>query len=249
MNDYLEAAYVQGFSWNKLSYEFTNEATGEKYTIQVALDETTYKILVLRYKELSRSGPDDPSEDLPYDINGYLTSISTETIDVDYMNSRFEKYLKLLYQGTDAGAIKQAEDELHKTFATLTQEEQKYANIFLHDIQSGDVAPVNGKTLRDYITEYMTRAKDDQLHRLAIILGLNEEMLRAMMTLHLTDRTINEFGRFDALKATVDKQRAKVYFEKIEGKPIIPPKVPMKIDKLLREFILNGGFDIEMPEE
>lgn len=248
LNDYLEAAYVQGFSWNKLSYEFTNEATGEKYTIQVALDETTYKILVLRYKELSRSGPDDPSEDLPYDINGYLTSISTETIDVDYMNSRFEKYLKLLYQGTDAGAIKQAEDELHKTFATLTQEEQKYANIFLHDIQSGDVAPVNGKTLRDYITEYMTRAKDDQLHRLAIILGLNEEMLRAMMTLHLTDRTINEFGRFDALKATVDKQRAKVYFEKIEGKPIIPPKVPMKIDKLLREFILGGGFDIKMPD-
>ena len=250
LNDYLEAAYIQGFSWNKLSYEFPNEASGEEYTIQVALDETTYKILVLRYKELTTSGPgDDPSEDLPYDINGYLTSISTETIDVDYMNSRFEKYLKLLYQGTDAGAIKQAEDELHKTFATLTQEEQKYANIFLHDIQSGDVAPVDGKTLRDYITEYMTRAKDYQLHRLAIILGLDEEMLRVMMTLHLTERTINEFGRFDALKATVDKQRAKVYFEKIEGKPIIPPKVSVKIDKLLREFILNGGFDIEMPEE
>lgn len=249
LNDYLEAAYVQGFSWNKRSYDFTNETSGEKITIQVALDETTYKILVLRYKELSTSGPsDDPSEDLPYDINGYLTSISTETIDVDYMNSRFEKYLKLLYQGTDAGAIKQAEDELHKTFATLTQEEQKYANIFLHDIQSGDVAPVNGKTLRDYITEYMTRAKDDQLHRLAIILGLNEEMLRAMMTLHLTDRTINEFGRFDVLKATVDKQKAKAYFEKLEGQPIIPPKVPMKIDKLLREFILGGGFDIKMPD-
>ena len=26
---------------------------------------------------------------------------------------------------------------------------------------------------------------------------------------------------------------------------IIPPKVPMKIDKLLREFILTGGFDID----
>lgn len=248
LNDYLEAAYVQGFSWNKLSYEFTNEATGEKYTIQVALDETTYKILVLRYKELTTSGPGDPSEDLPYDINGYLTSISTETIDVDYMNSRFEKYLKLLYQGTDAGAIKQAEDELHKTFATLTQEEQKYANIFLHDIQSGDVAPVDGKTLRDYITEYMTRAKDDQLHRLAVVLGLDEDKLRAIMALHLDERMINEFGRFDALKATVDKQKAKAYFEKIEGKPIIPPKVPMKIDKLLREFILSGGFDIELSD-
>ena len=131
----------------------------------------------------------------------------------------------------------------------MTQEEQKYANIFLHDIQRGDVKPDDSKTLRDYITEYMTRAKDDQLHRLAVVLGLDEEKLRAIMALHLDERKINEFGRFDALKATVDKQRAKVYFEKIEGKPIVPPKVSVKIDKLLREFILNGGFDIEMPEE
>ena len=28
-------------------------------------------------------------------------------------------------------------DDLHKTFATLTQEEQKYANIFIHDVQNG----------------------------------------------------------------------------------------------------------------
>lgn len=250
LNDYLEAAYVQGFSWDKLSYDFIDDASGKKTTIQVALDETTYKILVLRYKELSSRDPGlDGPEDLPYDIQGYLTSINTDAIDIGYMNSRFDKYLKLLYQGTDADAIQQAEDELHKTFATLTQEEQKYANIFLHDIQRGDVKPDDSKTLRDYITEYMTRAKDDQLHRLAVVLGLDEEKLRAIMALHLDERKINEFGRFDALKATVDKQRAKVYFEKIEGKPIVPPKVSVKIDKLLREFILNGGFDIEMPEE
>ena len=42
---------------------------------------------------------------------------------------------------------------------------------------------------------------------------------------------INEFGRFDALKATIDKQKAKAYFEAIEDNRTIPPKVPMKIDK------------------
>lgn len=37
-------------------------------------------------------------------------------------------------------------------------------------------------------------------------------------------------------------------FEKIEGTKIIPPKVNVKVDNLLREFILGGGFEIEMPE-
>ncbi|MGI6174111.1 MAG: type I restriction endonuclease subunit R [Christensenellales bacterium] len=248
LNSFLEAAKVQGFFWNRLSYDFAHPDTCEKYTIEVVLDEKTYLVLALRYKELSGSG-DGGSDDLPYDIDGYLTAIDTDVIDADYMNSRFEKYLKLLHQkGASAELIKQAEDELHKTFATLSQYEQKYANIFLHDMQRGDVVPEEGKTLRDYITEYMSRAKDDQIHRVAVALGLDESKLRGMMALKVEDANINEFGRFDALKATVDKKKAKEYFEKIEGAKVIPPKVSMKTDKLLRDFILSGGFDIEMPQ-
>ncbi|WP_416308996.1 hypothetical protein, partial [Streptococcus infantarius] len=57
---------------------------------------------------------------------------------------------------------------------------------------------------------------------------------------------INEFGRYSELKDTIDKKKAKDYLEKIEGKKIIPPKVGIKVDKLLREFIISGGFDIEV---
>ena len=245
LNEYLEAAKVQGFYWDKLSYDFIDENTQEKSTVDVLIDEKTYKVLALRYKELFDGGGEGGA-DLPYDINGYLTAIDTDDIDADYMNSRFEKYIKALFdKGASAEAVKQAEDELHKTFATLSQEEQKFANLFLHDIQRGDVTPEKGKTLRDYITEYMTRAKNDQIHRVAVVLGIDESKLRSMMALRVTDSNINEFGRFDALKATADKKKAKEYFEKLEGAAIIPPKVPMKIDKLLRDFILSGGFDIE----
>lgn len=249
-NEYLEAAKVQGFVWKKLIYEFEDNHSGTKFQIQVALNEVTYKILAQRYKELFASnGSVGGGQDVPYDIDGYLIAIDTEKIDVDYMNSRFEKYLKLLYQqGASAEVIKQAEEELHKTFASLTQEEQKYANIFLHDIQSGDVKPEDGKTFRDYITEYLSRAKDDQIHRLAIVLGLDEEKLRAMMDMRITDANINEFGKFDALKATADKKKAKTYFEAVEGGNIIPPKIPVKIDKLLRDFILQGGLEIDLPD-
>lgn len=248
-NEYLEAARVQGFVWKKLTYEFEDANSGEKFQVQVVLSEVTYKVLVQRYKELFAPGDGaGGSGDIPYDIDGYLIAIDTEKIDVDYMNSRFEKYLKLLHQqGANAEVIKQAEVELHKTFASLTQEEQKFANIFLHDIQSYDVEPEAGKTFRDYITEYMSTAKDDQIHRLAVLLGLDEGKLRAMMEVRITDANINEFGRFDALKATADKKKAKEYFEAVEGGSIIPPKIPVKIDKLLREFILRGGFDVDLP--
>lgn len=249
-NDYLEAAKVQGFVWKNRVYENAPDSDRE-YRIEIMLDEVTYKILVQRYKELFSSGDGSgagSSEDVPYDIAGYLIAIDTEKIDVDYMNSRFAKYMKLLHQqGASAEVIQQAEDELHKTFASLTQEEQKFANILLHDIQSGDVEPEAGKSFRDYITEYLSKAKDDQIHRISVVLGLDEALLRAIMEIHITDANINAYGRFDGLKATADKQKSKEYFEAIEGKRIIPPKVPMKIDKLLRDFILRGGFDIELP--
>ena len=248
-NEYLEAAKVQGFRWDKLVYENTDETKGELYRIEVEIDEKTYRVLALRYKELFTSGGGSESGDLPYDIDGHLTEIDTDVIDADYMNSRFDKYLKLLYQeGASAEIIKQAEEELHKTFATLSQEEQKFANIFLHDIQRGDVTPQAGKTLRDYITEYLTKAKNDQIHRIATALGLDEKKLREIMGLRVTEVNINEFGRFDNLKATVDKQKARDYFERVEGMKLIPPKVNMKVDKLLRDFVISGGFDIVLPE-
>lgn len=249
-NDYLEAAKVQGFTWNQLDYSIVDEDTGEVQEITMALDETTYLILVKRYKELFAPGPNPVGEDVPYDIEGYLTTIDTDKIDSDYMNSRFEKYLKLLHtHGTGAEELQKAEDELHKTFATLSQEEQKFANIFLHDIQSGDVVVTPGKTFKEYVIEYVSRAKDDQIHRLAsVALGLDELMLRNLMAQHVTEDNINEFGRFDALKSTVDKERAKAYFEALTGEKLPIPKVNIRVDNLLRDFILKGGYDIELPE-
>lgn len=245
LNSYLEAAKIQGFKWEVTSY--TDDNTGEN--IEMAFDEKTYLVLVLRYKELSGGDGGGTGDDVPYDLVGYITEIDTGLIDADYMNSRFEKYLKLLnLEGASAEAVEQAETELHKTFATLSQEEQKYANIFLHDIQRGDVAITEGKTLRDYITEYLSKAKDDQIHRVAVALGVDELKLRTIMSLRLNSTNINEFGRYDDLKKTVNKAKAKEYFEKIEGTKIIPPKVNVKVDNLLREFILGGGFEIEMPE-
>ncbi len=206
----------------------------------MSFDETTYLILVLRYKELANA-PGSGEESVPFDIDGHITEHDTGVIDSDYMNSRFTKYLKAL----KSGQSKEALAELHKTFATLTQEEQKYANIFLHDIQRGDVNIDKEKTLRDYITEYQSRAKKDQIHRMTDLIGIDEEKLQRMMELTITTATINEFGRYDDLKATIDKSKAKAYLESLSGTTVKMKDVNIKIGKLLRAFIFEGGFDLE----
>lgn len=246
LNGYLEAAKIQGFKWDTLTY--VDKSIDE--TVQVLLDEKTYLILVLRYKELIGKGEGLVDDNVPYDLVGYITEIDTGLIDSDYMNSRFDKYIKLLRtEGTSPDDIERAMNELHKTFATLTQEEQKYANIFLHDIQRGDVEIVPGKTLRDYINEYGFNLKKQQIKDLCWFLGLDETLLLNLMDLNLNENNLNEFGRYDDLKKTIDTEKARKYFEVIEGKTIISPKVLIKADKLLREFILSGGIDIEIPVE
>lgn len=246
-NDYLEAAKIQGFQWDKLEYEFKND-DGKKNKIRLLLDENTYLILALRYKELfgGGSGGGTGGGDIPYDIDSYLTEINTGKIDVDYMNSRFDKYLKLLQSDESTEDAKdKALAELHKTFAMLSQEEQKYANIFLHDVQRGDVTIKEGKSLRDYITEYQENAKNDQIRKFANAIGVDESKLRAFMNLHLSEENINEFGRFDELKESVDRNKAKEYFEKLESTTVPLRKVQIKIDSTLRRFVLEGGFDVE----
>ena len=247
LNIFLESAKIQGFTWDKNSY--TDEVSGE--IIYVSISKNTYEILVLRYKELEPIGPNPPFDDMaPYDLESYITEMDTGVIDSDYMNSRFDKYLKLLRaEDVSEEDVERAESELNKSFAMLTQEEQKYAYLFLHDIQRGDVNISPDKTLRDYINDYMLRAKTDQIHQMALDLGLDEQKLADIMSLKLNDSNLNEFGRYDELKQTVDKTKAKEYFERIEGVKLIPPKVSIKIDKLLREFILSGGMDSAEAEE
>ena len=148
-------------------------------------------------------------------------------------------------EGTTQEAIEQAETELHKTFATLSQEEQKYAQIFIHDIQSGEVQIERGKTFREYITEYMHNAENDKIRKVADILGLDENKLRNIVNLKVNENNINAFGRFDELLKSVDLEKAKNYLEKISNRELSMFDVNIEIGELLRKFILDNGFDID----
>lgn len=249
LNEFLEAAKVQGFTWDQDTYEFEEEPDkggrrGETYFVQPVIDERTYLILVQRYKELFTGGigPGGAPE-APYELDGHITEIDTGLIDSDYMNANFEKWLKCLER--DDEGLAAAREELHRSFASLSQDDQRFAELFLHDVERGDAALEDGMTLRDYITSYARKAKNAQVERVVGALGIDGELLATMAALDLSESNINEFGRFDDLKDSVDKARAKAFFEQKEGKTLPLFKVNTRAAALLKKFILEGGFDID----
>lgn len=246
-NQHLEAAKVQGFQWRDFSVGIAEQSA--KYSVdsvvsdeaELTIDEQTYLSLVLRYKELARSGDGGGAGggEVPFDISGYLTEIDTGKIDTDYMNSRFDKYLKELNQGQDKASVELTLNELHKSFSSLTQTEQKYAKLFLHDLQRGDAKLVDGHSFRDYINDYQNSEENKKINKLVDDLGVDKSLLIELMSSVINEKNINQFGRFDNLKATVDINKAKAYFEGKDGSTIPPFKLRIKVDKYLQGFILE----------
>lgn len=234
--DKLDSAKIQGFYWGDYEYTFDHDDKPQTSVI-VAIDRETYLTLVQRYKELFKKGPIDP--DPPYDIDPHITEINTDVIDNDYMNSRFKQFIRDLNKG-DADAKQRNLDELHKSFASLSQEEQSFARQFLNDVENGLPVEEN-KNLTDYIAEYKAKSYNDKIGEIAFGMGLNLVKLRELINLHPTASKINEYNRYDELFNDLDLGKARLYLEKKLGKVLIKDReVKMEADAFLRTVILNG---------
>ena len=212
--------------------------------VQSAMTHQEYLTLVQRYKELAIGGGGGGGQDVPFEIDNHITEIDTGKINTDYMNSRFTKYRRVLQSG-DPQAMETTLAELHRSFSSLSQEEQKFAEIFLHDIQRGDVQIDSDRTFRDYLTDYKTKAKNKEVEAIVKYLGVDAEKLLALMNSNISEANLNEYGRFDDLKETVDQQKANAYFEGLEGNALPLFRVNIKAATLLKRFILADGFELE----
>ena len=234
LSDKLEAAKVQGFAWNITEYRAEN---GDIVTL--ALDEKIYLTLAKRYKELAKEKPvsDDTDEVIVYPIENYLLEIDTSRIDSDYLNSRFVKYVEAIKDDAATEELKERlRNDLHGQFYVLSQEEQRFADIILRDLERGVVQLQEGMTFRDYIAEYMEKATNDGIRRVAVSLGLDEQKLRELIDAHPTEKSLNLYRRFDELCGTHDIELVKAYFnEPVAYRALIAMK------KFVRCFILSGG--------
>lgn len=211
----LEASKVQGFRWNKLMYRFPHEK--EEIFVEVKLNESTYLILLTRYKELFPTiPPDDGGDDVPpYDVKSSLLQTSSDKIDYEYMDSKFKKYVKeIQINGKDGEFVYTLLNEVRKSFAFLNQDDQKIANIIIHEIQSGDLVLNSDSTFIDILNSYKNRKRDDNIREFSERWGIPEDELRKFVDENNNYNNINEYGRLDnLLNITSLDKTIKYYFE------------------------------------
>lgn len=238
MTKRLEAAKMQGFLWEKTEYEFLH--TNGWVTVKMEFDEQTYKVLLARYRELFTKTTGGGGDDDVYQLEAYITETGAGTIDAEYINSKFIKFVKNLYtSGPGSEHVKAAQAELHNAFASLNQRDQRTAQRILHDIESGDLRLSPGKTIYDYILDYQKRECDQQVYTLSEATGMNITKLKELISKDTNEQNINEQGRFDELIRTLDKVKAVDFLKKITGQDVPKRFVITNMSSIVRRFILD----------
>lgn len=238
MTKRLEAAKMQGFLWEKTEYEFLH--TNGWITVKMELDEQTYKVLLARYRELFTKTGGGGGDDDVYQLEAYITETGAGTIDAEYINSKFIKFVKNLYtSGPGSEHVKSAQAELHNAFASLNQRDQRTAQRILHDIESGDLRLSPGKTIYDYILDYQKRECDQQVYTLSEATGMNITKLKDIISKDTNEQNINEQGRFDELIRTLDKVKAVDFLKRVTGHDVPKRFVITNMSSIARRFILD----------
>jgi type I restriction enzyme R subunit len=234
LNKILISSKLQGFQWGKTDVEYNLE-----------INEKIYYILAQRYKELFIIVPGVPIEGAAFDIDATCLEINTDKIDAAYLNSQFDKYVIEIQENRKDGPL--AENiygEIHRSFAMLNQEEQRFAEEIIFDLQNGNLFVKKGKTFRDYLNDYQERNKNDQIHRFATLVGYDEALLRELVDKRLNLSNIDAYGQFDPLRESLNVDVAKKYFEDKYEKKVSVARARRDAENLVRDFILQGGFDI-----
>ena len=238
MTKRIGAAKMQGFTWEKSTYEF--EHTTGWVKLDMALDEQTYLTLLQRYRELFEHVPGPGSDEDVYQHEAYITETGVGTIDAEYINSKFIKFVKNLYTtGPGSAELKQAQAELHQAFSSLSQRDQRTALTILRDIQSGDLRLVPGMTIYDYINEYQKRECDSQIYTISEATGIDAVKLKAIIDDDVNEMNIDEHNRFTDLMGTVDREKSALFIKKVTGKEVKRMFVISGISSLIRRFILS----------
>lgn len=273
-SNYLNAARIQGYVpkknaddyYDSISYEplFVAEETVEygnkteehnkigqnnqvikESILESPITQEAIEAIKARYIDIGKNHTSNEDE-IPYDIEGSLIEIDDGKIDYNYMNNRFRKFLKVLNkEHYDTIELQEALNNLHKSFSSLSQDKQKYANILIHDIESGDLIVDENKSFMDYITDYEEANENDQIKKISEAFGLDEEKLRKIMSSVVTEYNINEYNRFEELLKTIDNDKSKETLEKLYKRELKRWEINIEVDKILRKFIIQGDFDLD----
>ena len=236
MNEKLYSAKCQGFHWGQLTY--CSEETGN--TVTLKFDQDTYEILLQRYKELPASeGRGTGVGPIPLYLEGNSNALEDMDINADYMNKNFDKWRKILQQPNVSEEEKsEVLTELHHSFMHLSQEDQKFANLILHDIDTGTLIMKPDKSFSDYIVEYKVNSKNRNARRVSEAFGVDIDFLILLCEGKF------ELSQVSQLEDTINWDTAHQFFAARDGQDYKRSKLGIIIHEYLMIFIESRGTDV-----
>ena len=223
----LSSAKLQGFAWNN------------SYGAKLNFDEKTYKILGMRYQDLThRGGSGGGVPGTGYNLPTILSEMAMDKIDSDYLESHFKIVIPII-SGSDEEEKEKAIETFKKELASLPGIQQVYALKIIDDIKNGVLVVDHSKTLLEYINEYMAKDTSDKIQEMANAFGLNFDEFKNIVTTSKNEMELNEHDRFNTLLKTVDTNKANKYFLDKEGVDLQGLKLKSRTNRELKEFILG----------
>lgn len=228
------SARLQGFDWNKV---VVSDEIG-KGGIEVKVTEKEYLTLLMRCNEMAKRGKErNRAGAFAYDIGVNLSAIQNEKITAEYLDRKFKIWTD--YRN-GKNPIKEREEELlkelEKNLSTLSEDDQNLAREIIRDIETGRLEVEEGKTFRDYIASYGESRKNREIRDAAEALGVDEEKLRDLVMNKPKD--YKEGGRAVALENSIDDERARIYYQRVNHREDTNLQVRLYAKKVLKEFIM-----------
>lgn len=84
------------------------------------------------------------------------------------------------------------------------------------------------------------------IHKFSDRLGIDETAFHEFYEMDVPKENPDTFGAYSTLRRSVNIQKAKEYFDSMTGQDLKARQVYPKLDKLMRDFIIEDGFDIDM---
>lgn len=225
----LNSAKLQGFSWSN------------NYGAALDFDEKTYKILEMRYNDLTRRGNTGGSKTpgTGFNLPTIISEMAMQKIDADYLETHFKIVAPIIASDSSDDKKEEAIDNFKKELGSLPAIQQTYALKIINDIKNNILVVDTNKTLQEYIQEYMSKDVSDEIQKMAEAFGLDYEEFKIIVTTSHNEGELNEHDRFNTLLKKVDLNKASQYFMDRDGVELKGLKLKSQVNKELKEFILG----------
>ena len=240
---------LQGFKWDAdcntciKNDDCPDKDDKENCIYKLPYTENTYKVMEMRFKDLThRKGGNTGTSGFGFNLTSIKSEMDMEKIDEDYLESHFRKVIPIIVSDDVSetekdGAVQDFEKELPK----LSEIHQEYAREVISDIRQGILTVEDGKTLMQYIYEYIEKDLDKTISDEAELFGLDKQLLKEIYITSNNERELNEHKRFEKLKSGADLEKVIAYFTEKDNKSCSSFSARIKLDAELKDFIFKNN--------